>query len=238
MAEITTASTACLLPERPAVIAIAPRANTPGVNPRTGKPWRDASGAFQIEARAFARLHRGRYVTFDNLAPQAERFADVIDLLTGRRADVVAFFMHGYRTGLQCGVTLRNVHVLAATLRDCGAKVVPLMACDAARDADRDRKDDMEDGPGGAGGFASVLARSGFQIDAHANPQHATKNPNVRRFLPDDGTDAGEWLVEPGSEHWRAWCRALQEDQGFRLSFPLWSRERVVAELAARAAAA
>lgn len=211
------------------VIAIAPMHNSPGK--------KDATGAFLPEGRAFAKLHAGRLLMFDNRRKSVDRLAEVIDLLAGQRAECVAFFCHGYRTGIQVGATLRNVHALAAALRDVGATTVPLYACDAARDADAFRDDDLEDGPGGAGGFASALSRHGFTVDAHATTAHTTINPHVRRFDPHDDTDAGEWLVTPGSPWWATWRRALRDDRDFRLSFPLWSRERLVAELARRAAA-
>lgn len=57
----------------------------------------------------------------------------------------------------------------------------------------------------------------------------------MRRFR--DGGD-GEWAVEPKSAGWQTWRRALQDDAALRLGFPLWSRERLIAELASRAAAA
>lgn len=212
------------------VLAIAPMHNSNGK--------KDATGAFLPEARAFAKLHRGRLLTFDNNAPKPQRFTDVVDWLTPHRdVECAAFFMHGFRSGLQCGAHMRNVHVLAATLRACGVRSVALYACDAARDLDADRSDDLDDGDAGAGGFASALsgALPGVPVYAHPTTAHTTRNPHVRVF---NGGGDGAWLVEPGSPWWRHWRRALQDDAALRLSFPLWSRERLVAELASRAAAA
>jgi hypothetical protein len=207
-------------------IAIAPMHNSPGK--------RDATGAFLPEARAFARFNGGKVLLFDNRKPTRERLIDVIDGLRGQRAHCVAFFCHGLKGGIQVGANLRNVHVLAAALRDAGASIVPLYACDAARDADNDRGDDNADGPGGVGGFASALASHGFRVDAHTTTAHTTKNPHVRRF---DRGPEGYWLVEPGSAWWPTWRAALRDDPGFRLSFPLWEPERLLAELARRRAA-
>lgn len=205
-------------------IAIAPMHNSPGK--------KDATGAFLPEARAFARFNGGKVLLFDNHKAPRDRLIDVIDGLRGQRAHCVAFFCHGLKTSIQVGATLRNVHVLASALRDCGAEVVPLYACDAARDTDNDREDDNADGPGGVGGFASALATAGpFRVDAHTTTAHTTRNPHVRRF---DGEAEGHWLVEPGSAWWPTWRAALRDDPGFRLSFPLWSRERLLAELARR----
>lgn len=211
-----------------APIAIYPAHDSPGK--------RDSAGAFRPEARAFARLHGGRVCSFDNRKPPKERLVEVIDLLRGQRADVVAFFCHGLRNSIQVGANIRNAHVLAAALRDVGATTVPLYACDTARDNDGQRDDDMAEGPGGEGGFASALsaALSEARVFGHTVTAHATKAPHVREFI---GGGNGEWLVTPGSPWWLTWKRALHEDAGFRLSFPLWSRERLVAELARRAAA-
>lgn len=209
------------------VIAIAPMFNSPGK--------KDASGAFLPEARLFAKLHGGRLMLFDNRKPEKARFTEVIDLLTGQRADCVAFFCHGFKSGLQVGANMRNVHVLAATLRDCGVRTVPLYACDAARDLDGERDDDNGEGPGGAGGFASALSAAlpGVVVDAHTTAAHTTRNPHVRRFR---GGGDGEWLVTPGSVLWRPWRDALRDDREFRLSFPLWSEDEIRDVLVGRAA--
>lgn len=212
------------------VVAIAPMHNSPGK--------KDATGAFIPEAKAFAKMHHGRLMLFDSHAPPRSRFVDVIDYLTPmRNVEAVGFFCHGFKSGLQIGVSMRTVHVLAATLRTCGVRTVALYACDTARDGDGDRSDDVQPGPGGDGGFASALsaAMPGVDVWGHAVAGHATRSPWMRRFR--DGGD-GEWAVEPKSALWAAWRRALQDDAALRLSFPLWPRERLVAELARRAAAA
>lgn len=211
-----------------APIAIAPMHNSAGK--------KDATGAFLPEARQFAKLHGGKVLTFDNRKPARDRFVEVIDLLRGRQAHCVAFFCHGLKTSLQVGATLRNVHVLAAALKDIGCTTVPLFACDTARDADRDHADDMADGPGGSGGFASALSAAlpAARVLGHTLTAHTSKAPYVREFR---GGGDGEWLIEPGSPWWRTWKKALQDDPAFRLSFPLWAPERLLAELARRAAA-
>ncbi|MBK7153843.1 MAG: hypothetical protein IPH72_19025 [Sandaracinaceae bacterium] len=84
-------------------------------------------------------------------------------------------------------------------------------ACDAARDDDADRRDDVTQSAGGDGGFADqlrdALAAHGLtgHVDAHAKPGHTTKNPHLRRFHMDGGPGVGgEWLVEPGTALWRS----------------------------------
>lgn len=212
------------------VLAIAPMHDTDGK--------RDASAVFVPQARAFCRLHKGRLMTFDSRQPKPARFTDVIDWLAPMRdVEAVGFFMHGFRSGLQCGAHMRNVHVLAASLRQCGVRVVALYACDTARDLDARRDDDMVSDDAGDGGFASALSAAlpGVAVYGHPVTAHATRAPYVRRFV---GGGAGEWVVPPSSPWWRHWRAALQDDEALRLSFPLWPRERLIAELARRAAAA
>lgn len=206
------------------MLAIRPTTNRPGTNPATGKPWADVTGAFAPEARAWAALHGGKVATFDNTRGDAARFRDVCDLLDGRSGlRAVAFFCHGYRSGLQCGATVRNVEAFSWALRAAlapGAPVI-LYACDAARDLDNDRADDLAKGPAGDGGFASLLSRhlgADHWVDAHVTTAHTTINPHVRRFR---GGGAGAWIVEPGSPEWAAWRARLKGDRDFRLSFSL-----------------
>lgn len=209
---------------------------------------RDASGAFIPEAKAFLRF-RGEdpnvnVVAFDHrMAPARRREKVERDIrslhaqLGGKPFEGVAFFCHGYRSGLQTGHTSKTVAGLVSVLRDtCSPEVaVPLFCCDAARDADADRADDLLDAPGGDGGFADVLrdamlrteAFRGANIDAHATLGHTTRNPYVRRFevtaaVPSEtilGLPGGSWLVTPNSSRWRAWVRALRTDFRFRFPF-------------------
>ena len=194
------------------------------------------TGAFAPEARAFTALHGGVMRVFVNRNPKPQRFEQTMGFLRdfkGADLAAVAFFCHGYRSGLQCGATLENVHELAEAVRATGAPICILYACDAARDADKDKADDMQDGPGGAGGVASIMARAGLLVDAHVTTAHTTQNPFVRRFHPDDDSDAGEWIVKPRSKLWRRWRLALKDVQ-FRLTFPFRSTAEIRADLTAR----
>jgi hypothetical protein len=213
------------------VLAIAAGYDRPGVNARTGRPWRDATGAFIPEAREFVRIHGGALELLDVRQNQAARIADTMRILqrySGTGYDCVAFFMHGFRDGLQCGFTLRNRTTLARALGGVltGPRAVALYACDAARDADDDRRDDDDSGPGGVGGFASVLATDlgTGHVDAHSTAAHTTKNPYLRRFGADG---VGHWIADPAGPLWARWRKKLQVDRRFRLSFPLMTAEEI-----------
>lgn len=218
------------------VLAIAPAHNSPGKH--------DATGAFQPEAKAFVRLHTGKLVLFDNRNGDSDRARECLDALAlenGKGHACVGLFCHGFRTGLQTGVRIgprmigpRSVKTWAEYLVNAlnPDGVVALYACDAARDADADRADDMVTGPAGAGGFASELTREmaalgwGGWLDAHVTTAHTTKNPYTRRFYSDDDTEDGFWIVPPKASQHRQWQRWLKSEV-FRLSFPLMTAQQI-----------
>ncbi len=204
------------------VLAIAPGFNSPGKH--------DATGAFHPEAGAYVRAHGGRRFLFDNRRPDGVRFATTMGAIGASSGLAgVGFFCHGFRSGLQIGATLRNVGTLAWALKGSLLPGTPvtLYACDAARDLDADRADDLARGPAGDGGFASLLAEAlGAEhwVDAHVTTAHTTINPYVRRFVADG---PGDWIVVPGTPEFRHWADRLRTDRDFRLSFPFWTVERI-----------
>ena len=209
------------------------------IHPSASKPG-DA-GEFAREAMRFGRFHPGaRYVPFNNLAGKGSRRREVERAIaSGGPWDVIALFSHGLKTSIQTGHGVEHVNHLADVIAANAAPrlCVELYACDAARDADADKRDDLTESVGGDGGFADMLrdalATRGLvgHVDAHAKPGHTSLNPHVRRFVMDHGPGAGgEWLVEPGSPLWRRWIAALKGD--LRHRFPLMTVEEIHAELA------
>jgi len=217
------------------IIAICPKHNSKGK--------KDVSGAFLPEAVAFVGLHGGKLFQFDNHAPPRIRAAAVEQAIWNMQGavDMVAIFCHGTKRGIQTGHSIRALGHLAEVIGmrsspEHGPRVV-LYCCDTARDADTDAKDDLEPGPGGEGGFADYLrdelrdlGYSSGHIDAHTVVGHTTKAPYVRRFYVDETRSqlGGEWFVEPGSAHWKAWRRGLQSDSGLRWRFPFAASYRNV----------
>jgi hypothetical protein len=216
-------------------LVIAPRYNTGDKH--------DATGAFQPEAMKFSLVHgETRSIRlFDNSKTMPARFAEVMGWLSNcapRSVDALAVFCHGFKTGLQVGATLANADKLAAELqRVCSpAPRIIMYACDAARDVDNDRIDDLDPGPGGEGGFADrlrdELVKRGVMATIYAHPTtaHATMNPCVRRFDPDD-LAGGRWIVVPHSAKWRTWKLALR-DTTLRFRYPFMSQAEIESELA------
>lgn len=208
---------------------------------------KDATGAFHPEAVNFARYLEGRGVTsrdlrFDQSQDLWKRRRVVDAVLVdsaGQAVEAVAWFCHGWRDGLQSGHVLGTIPTLAKRLAGClgpGAPVI-LYACDTARDSDGVRDDDRKTGPGGAGGFASELfmalhdlGRSDVRVYAHATEGHTTRNPWLRVWRTDADLHSGDWVIDPDSDLWRAWAKALQGPGPLRFAFPWLSP----ADLAAR----
>lgn len=220
-------------------LVFAPAQNTPGKH--------DATGAFQPEAQAFCAQvsSPGGVHLFDNTAPLAARKKQCAGWLasTPELAEVVAFFCHGWKDGFQAGWRTQDTASLADSLKAAcvsGPRIL-LYACDTGRDADGDQADDLEPGPGGEGGFADSLRMACVKIGmrptiiAHARAGHCTRNPWVRVFRPDEA-GGGAWAVEPHSELWPRWQRALTGTLRFR--FPFLTPAELDSELRSPAAVA
>ena len=204
----------------------APLRNTPGRN--------DVTGAFLPEAHRFVAVNAlpGGVRIFDNGLPFAQRREQVEMAFDGAsNVDVVAFFCHGWKTGIQAGYRMPNVPELALLLKKVASPhlTVLLYACDTARDGDAELGDDQVDGPGGEGGFADAMRdelsrlRVNARVYGHTTEGHCTQNPRVRVF--DTSVAAmpgGRWLVEPGSAGWKQWATELR---GSDRRFTFWRED-------------
>jgi hypothetical protein len=218
------------------LVCFVPDANTVG--------RKDASGAFLPDARAFARHHGCEpddvVVRFPAASPPDRRRWVCTQMLRALKdLEVVAFFCHGWPDGLQAGFQRPHILTLARLLAAstvANAHVL-LYACNAGRDRDADALDDLQTGPGGDGGFADELRdacdsmKARITVTAHASAGHTTQNPYVRYFAPGD-SQGGVWYVEPKSELWPLWVRALRDPQS-TLRWRFWgmTREAIAAEL-------
>lgn len=219
------------------IASFAPVHNKPGINPDTKRPWGDAD-EFRREAAKFAVVHGPLVKTylFDNHEEPDTRAKYVRDALALHAdLDAIAFFCHGSLRGIQAGFEGRlGATQLGVTLaRFHSLKTIALYCCDLGRDADKDRADDLLPGPGGDGGWADTLRDELAQtfsravtVYAHSVVAHTTKAPWVRRFSYLTG-NGGEWVVEPDSNQWKAWCRMLQSSPDLRLRFPFMSQAEI-----------
>jgi hypothetical protein len=220
------------------LLCLVPDQNTPGK--------RDVSGAFFPEARAFARHHGADpdevVQRFPSALPLPQRRAACVKAIqVSDQLDVLAFFCHGWRDGLQAGFTRSNVLALARLIAmhaNPDAHVL-LYACQTGRDGDAQESDDKLPGPGGDGGFADelrdaceVLGRR-ITVMGHTTAGGTTANPFARRFSPGYGGMGGTWYVEPESALWRPWVRALRDPRS-SLRYRFWSMtaQEIAEELA------
>jgi hypothetical protein len=200
-------------------VIIASSVNKKGINAKTGRPWRDATGAFLPGAALFFKsvsetqkvsLHR---IDCVNQA-MVKREALVLQALRQQpAADLVAFFCHGLRNSIQAGLTSANCDRFVKQVASAGGvhdrtKFI-FYACSASSGP----------GPGGDGGFCDLfrdaLCRHGLrncEVYGHTTAGHAYKNPYVRVFVGEGsevGGTGGSWLVAPGSTLWRRWRSRL-----------------------------
>lgn len=220
-------------------LVFMPDANTPGKS--------DATGAFWPMARAFVQAtapQSASFLRFPAFAPLGKRRAFCV---SGARAfgtpiDTLAFFCHGYKSGLQTGFQISSLSSLARLIVDYATvdAYVLLYACDTGRDGDDHTDDERLAGPGGDGGFADELRDALERLErrvtvmGHSTAGHCTHNPYARRFRPGMGGRGGEWYVEPGSSAWKAWTRALREPSStLRFRFPRMEPAQIQRELLA-----
>lgn len=210
----------------------------------------DATGAFEPEAKAFAKLHE---IPDKQVVPiacermtKAERRKTVMSFLThyvGAHLDGVVFFCHGWVDGFQMGFDRSRVTTLAEMIMLCtnSEPVISLYACSTA---ENDEKDTFtkEVGIGTDGGFADMLrdalCRQGLSrgwVDAHKTQGHATMNPMGVRFRMADVEDrllggvGGDWIVCPGSSVWKRWKKNLRPkgSKTFRFEYPFMSTSEI-----------
>lgn len=215
------------------IIAFHPTTNTNGKN--------DAGGAFIPEATHFMSFHkqlRLNRIPIDNTKTMSEMQTEVIRAIRScHDLDAVAFFCHGFKSGIQLGFRNGDVqylaHVLSETFGINSPGIVTLYACDAARDADQDREDDLQEF-GGDGGFADLLrdalckeGKLHCRVDAHASAAHTTMNPDVRRFEGGGslGAVGGSYIMPRGTPLWSKWVAALKTD--FRYEFPYLTTQEI-----------
>ena len=211
------------------VIAFVPQFNT-------GRK-RDATGAFQPEAKAFVSRNGGRIIMVDNRQTDEHMRKQVLKGLSVAtlRTSVVAFFCHGQSSKIQFGFNLKNVGELAQAINHVGHPnpIVPLYACSTAHGR-------VGPAVGGDGGFADALRDAlcshgsvDCVVDAHTTAGHTTCNPYVRRFegrgSPVGGI-GGSYIVQPGSKLWPKWRLALRETD-LRFRFPLMTIGEIHATL-------
>lgn len=215
---------------------------------------KDYTGAFRPMARQFADKHnipRENIIAINVGKGFLKRQKQVLDALKEHdKLDTVAFFCHGYSTGIQLGFRWRPragekpapalnklaKGIYAAT--DRTDICVPLFCCSTG-DIKKGRKDKKS--VGGDGGFADelrdALCRAGAtenRVFAHTTAAHTTYNPYGRFFdgkkMPAGGI-GGYWIASPGGPLWRPWKKYLRS--GGWKEMPFLDVDDIRAELVA-----
>ncbi|MDD5307464.1 MAG: hypothetical protein PHU25_09110 [Deltaproteobacteria bacterium] len=213
------------------ILIFAPRRNTGSK--------KDATGAFQPEAGAFAKRHgipKRRIVLVDNAMSKPAMRKEVLAGIETAKADAegglcaLAFFCHGMGQSIQFGFDTGNVSRLASAIAGRKDVIVVLYACNTAKGITT--AEDLA-GFGGDGGFADglrdALCRNGAvdcQVDAHTTAGHTTMNPYVRRFEGMGSTVGGAggfYILSPTTKPlWKKWRDALRSTN-LRYDFPFMS---------------
>lgn len=207
-------------------IAFAPQHNTFGK--------KDASGAFQPEARRFGNIHKAQVVHINNHFSQ-QTMSDIViyHICSFKNLELVAFFCHGTNKKIQLGFNIANIDLLAkAITTSCEHYVTVVLYCCLTGSGS---------GVGGDNGFADKLRDSlcingitNCRVVAHTTAGHTTKNPYVRFFdgmgSPVGGT-GGYYPVPPHSKMWKTWINKLRNDETFRYRMPIMSINEIYQEL-------
>jgi hypothetical protein len=203
---------------------------------KNSKGKHDATGAFIPEARAFAALHgvpENNMCAVDCRRPVKARRTQVLEAIAAvgrnQKIDMIAFFCHGWPSGIQVGIRRAEIPQLVDRLKHFAAKdlKIALYACLTAENDVRDQERERI-GPATKWGFADttsyLLGKEGFHgwIDAHKTSGHTTWNPYVVRFMMQDSSPRAAWLVEPGSQMWGPWVKAVR-GTNVRFEFPFWT---------------
>lgn len=203
----------------------------------------DATGAFVPEASAFRAFledvlnyHTVRFVPIDcvNNKPEKRKalFYKALEDIPQNSLSCVAMFCHGYASGVQFGLTKKDVPELVSKLAlICKRHVVlPLYCCSTADNGHNEEDPQL----GTDSSFADLLrdrlidSNIGLcRIVAHRTAGHTTRNPHVV-FFDGDGTDQGNtdssyiggvYPVSPSSKLWKQWQNKLITPFRFLMPF-------------------
>jgi hypothetical protein len=217
-------------------ILFATSTNKPGMS--------DASGVFLPEARRLRDLLVRCGWSVQLIEVPVSRLSDqqrrALVLQHVRKAshpiDLVAFFCHGTRRGIQLGFSVETSRELARTIVGTGffsksrLVKVAFFACSTGAGSGEYPVD--QGGPGGEGGFADTLAEDlsgegayGAIVYAHTTVGHATQNPDAvactaLRFR--QGRYGCDWIVAPDSPRRSRWNQLLHDrSSDYRLAYSM-----------------
>lgn len=215
-----------------------------------GSEDNDFTGAFDPEARRYVAYWRGRgdeviSHTFNPKMPSVNRVALVLMMLKANTPlDRLAFFCHGWRTGIQAGLSCGDAQGRAVMVSFAEALVtastpelkVALYACSTG-------SSNGPPGDGGDGGFADLLrddlcaaGRPDVTVFAHTTAGHTTRNSAVRFFAgkgdPLGGYGGDDVVARRTAEFNKLAARLRSVPDDFRWRLPYMTPDEIHAELA------
>lgn len=215
--------------------------------PPPGKPpTHDYVGAFKPESGLYTKHYRAQgdtvtVVRIDVSKRGPERVAQVVAALTAAApVDRLAVFSHGWRTGIQFGLSTstaadrERLVAFAAMLVAASTPELKLALYCCSTGAS-----DGPPGDGGDGGFADLLrdalvaaGRPNVTVFAHTTAGHTTRNPAVRFFLPGNGYGGIDLAKHTTPEGRRLRARLADGNDALRWRLPYLSLDEARAEIA------
>lgn len=216
----------------------------------------DGYAVFSHEAKIFAEAHGNCPIVeigankMSGVVPLKEKRAEtlhrrnqVLAAIFEHRPANVAFFCHGWRTGMQLGFDTASAGELAFSISESVRSTecsIALYSCSCGA-GKLDTKYIAAKAETGDGGFADELrdamCKRGVvhcRVDSHATVGHATSNPYVRRFEGNGsaiGGTGGNWIVAPGSALWMKWSKTLRSASNLRMRYPSMTTAEIHEEL-------
>lgn len=205
----------------------------------------DLTGAFDPEAKRYAKYWRDRgdevvAHTMDLSLKSSARVEAVIAAIEAAApVDRVAFFCHGWRTGVQVGLSCgdaRGRASLVAFARRLAAASTPLLK--VALYACSTGSSNGPPGDGGDGGFADALrdalcaeGRADVTVFAHTVAGHTTRNAYIRVFAGNDnplGGRGGDDVVPRNTAMFQRLVDRLNSGQDtFRWELPYMNPDEI-----------
>lgn len=206
----------------------------------------DYKGAFSPESKRYVDYWKGKgdevfLYKVDATQSYAERRAAMLEAIEAKTPiDRLVYFCHGWRTGLQLGLSIedsRSKEALHNFIVRLAANATPslkvaLYACSTGASADVH----------GDGGFADTMrdelcaaGKTDVVVFAHTSAGHTTRNSNIR-FFAGKGNAAGgiggdDVIARKTPEAKRLYARLHDGNDDFRWRLPYMTPAEVFAEL-------
>ena len=186
---------------------------------------KDATGAFQPEAIAFADYHDidPKNVFFlNNKLPRKAVRGLIKDIIAEYRPYNLAFFCHGWKNGIQLGFDTSNIEQIGK-FDGLANPIITLYSCSCGTGQNIGFADMFRDYLCGIGCIDNA-------INAHYTAGHTTKNPFVRRFEGRSsligGIDGSNIVSPKRKAEFAKWSKLLQKTV-FRFAYPFMSYSEI-----------